>query len=72
MEAETYPIKADGLRADFATNDQIPFLDVAATIDSGNGQVCVLILNRDLESERELVLEWRDLTPVRVMLVCEA
>ena len=28
------------------------------------------MLNRDLESERELVLEWRDLTPTRV-LACE-
>jgi alpha-L-arabinofuranosidase len=28
------------------------------------------MLNRDLESERELVLEWRDSTPARV-LACE-
>ena len=28
------------------------------------------MLNRDLESERELVLDWRDLTPTRV-LACE-
>lgn len=70
VESETYPIVADGLRADFARNDQIPFLDVVATIDSQNGQACVLILNRDLESERELVLEWRDPTPTRVLL-CE-
>ena len=35
-----------------------------------NGRACVLMLNRDLESERELVLDWRDLTPTRV-LACE-
>ena len=70
VESETYPIVADGLRADFARNDQIPFLDVAATLDPQNGQVCVLVLNRDLESERELVLDWRDPTPTRV-LFCE-
>jgi alpha-N-arabinofuranosidase len=70
VESETYPIKADGLRADFARNDQVPFLDVAATIHPQTGQVCVLMLNRDLESERELVLEWRDPTPTRV-LACE-
>ena len=70
VESETYPIVADGLRADFARNDQIPFLDVAATIDPQNGQVCVLVLNRDLESERELVLDWRDPAPTRV-LFCE-
>ena len=31
VESETYPIKAEGLRPDFARDDQVPFLDVAAT-----------------------------------------
>jgi alpha-N-arabinofuranosidase len=70
VESETYPIVADGLRADFARNDQVPFLDVSATFDPQNGQACVLVLNRDLEAERELTLEWRDPTPTRV-LICE-
>jgi alpha-N-arabinofuranosidase len=48
----------------------VPYLDVAATIDPSNGQVSVLMLNRDLQSERELVLDWRDPTPTRV-LSCE-
>ena len=61
---------AAGLQADFARNDQVPFVDVVATLDSQNGQACVLMLNRDLEGERELVLEWRDVTPTRV-LACE-
>jgi len=29
-----------------------------------------LMLNRDLDGERELALEWRDITPTRV-LACE-
>jgi alpha-L-arabinofuranosidase len=70
VESETYPIKAEGLRADFARNDRVPYLDVVATLDPASGQVCVLMLNRDLESERELVLDWRDPTPTRV-LACE-
>ncbi len=70
VQSETYPIVAEGLRADFARDDQVPFVDIAATIDPQNGQVCVLMLNRDLEAERELVLEWRDPTPTRV-LACE-
>jgi alpha-N-arabinofuranosidase len=70
VACETYPIKADGLRADFARDDAIPFLDVVATHDPANGNLCVLALNRDLESERELVLEWGDLAPTRV-LACE-
>lgn len=70
VESETYPIVADGLQADVARDDQVPFVDVAATINPQNGQACVLMLNRDLESERELVLEWRDPTPTRV-LACQ-
>jgi alpha-N-arabinofuranosidase len=70
VESETYPITAAGLRPDFARDDQVPFVDVVVTVDPQNKQACVLMLNRDLESERELVLEWRDPTPARV-LACE-
>jgi alpha-N-arabinofuranosidase len=70
VESETYPITAAGLQADFARNDQVPFVDVVATLDAQAGQVCVLMLNRDLDGERELALEWRDITPTRV-LACE-
>jgi alpha-N-arabinofuranosidase len=70
VESETYPIAAGNLRADFARNDQVPYLDVVATMDPQNGQVCLLMLNRDLEAERELVLDWRAPTPTRV-LACE-
>jgi len=70
VESETYPISATGLRADVARDDQVPFIDVVATLDQGAGRACVLMLNRDLESERDLVLDWRDLTPTRV-LTCQ-
>ena len=70
VECETYPIKADGLRADFARNDQVPYLDVVATLNPPDGRVSLFLLNRDLESERELTLDWRDPQPVRV-LFCE-
>jgi alpha-N-arabinofuranosidase len=70
VESETYPITARGLRPDVARDDQVPFVDVAATIDSQNARACVLMLNRDLDAERELVLEWRESTPARV-LVCQ-
>ena len=70
VESETYPIKAEGLRPDFARDEQVPFLDVAATHDPKTGEVCLLMLNRDLASEREIALEWRDGTPSRV-LACE-
>jgi len=70
VESETYPIKAEGLRPDFARNDLVPYLDVAATFDPKDGRVCLLMLNRDLQSERELILDWRDPRPARV-LACE-
>ena len=70
VETETYPIAGAGLRADVARDDQVPFIDVAATIDLPSGRACVLMLNRDLEFERELQLDWRDMTPTRV-LACE-
>ena len=67
VESETYPIRAEGLRPDFARDDQVPFLDVAATLDTQGGRLAVFVLNRDLQSERELVLELRDLAPPRVL-----
>ena len=67
VESDTYPIRAEGLRPDFARDDQVPYLDVAATFDPRNGQLCLFMLNRDLESERELVVDCRDLTPTRVL-----
>ena len=70
VESETYPIRAAGLQADFARNDQVPFVDIAATLDAANGQGAVLMLNRDTSGEREVVLDWGDLRPSRI-LACE-
>jgi alpha-L-arabinofuranosidase len=70
VESETYPISGRGLRPDFARDDQVPFVDVVATVDDEKRQGCVFMLNRDLEAERELVLEWQDPTPTRV-LACQ-
>jgi alpha-N-arabinofuranosidase len=67
VESETYPIRAEGLRPDFARDDQVPYLDVVVTFDPANGEACLLALNRDLESDRELVLNWQDPVPTRVL-----
>jgi len=67
VEGETYPISAAGLRSDFARNDQVPFVDVAATFDPSSRQAAVLMLNRDTTGEREVVLDWKDPTPTRVV-----
>jgi alpha-N-arabinofuranosidase len=67
VESETYAIRAEGLRPDFARDDRVPYLDVAATLDPQGGPLCLLMLNRDLQSERELVVDCRDFTPTRVL-----
>jgi alpha-N-arabinofuranosidase len=70
VESETYPIRAEGLRPDFGRDDAVPYLDAAATLDPGTVQLCLLLLNRDLATEREVVVDWGDFAPSRV-LACE-
>jgi alpha-N-arabinofuranosidase len=67
IESETYAIRAEGLRADFAREDQVPFLDVTATLDPARGQLALFMLNRDLDSERELTVDCGDFHAARVL-----
>jgi alpha-N-arabinofuranosidase len=67
VESDTYPIRADGLQADFARNGDVPFVDLVATVDGPAGQASVLMLNRDLDGEREVMLEFEGVTPARVL-----
>jgi alpha-L-arabinofuranosidase len=70
VESDTYPIEAKGLRADFARDEKVPYLDVAITVDGNNNRASVFMLNRDLGSPQEFTLDWRDPVPKRV-LACE-
>ncbi len=70
VESETYAVTAGDLRQDLARDMDVPFVDLVATIDEPAGQAAVLMLNRDLDGEREVVLEWDDVGPARV-LACE-
>ena len=67
VQSETYPIRAAGLRADFARNENVPFLDVVATYDAKQKRVAVFVLNRDLDNERELALDFEDIAPTKVL-----
>jgi alpha-N-arabinofuranosidase len=67
VECETYPIKATGLRADFARNEEVPFIDAVASYDAKAGRIAVFALNRDLSNERELALTFEDITPTSVL-----
>jgi alpha-N-arabinofuranosidase len=70
VEAETYTLSPTGLQADFARAGDVPIVDVVATLDEPARQAAVLVLNRDLTDERELTVEWDDVTPKRI-LACE-
>src|SRR5882724_6934908 len=48
IESETYLIRAEGLRADFARDEQVPFVDIAAKLDPQSGHLELFMLNRDL------------------------
>jgi alpha-N-arabinofuranosidase len=67
VESETYPIRAEGLRADFARNEQVPFLDVVATHNPQNGEVALFMLNRDTSGERDVTFTWQSPSPSRVL-----
>jgi len=45
---------------------QVPYLDVAATLDDAGKTASLFVLNRDLEKPRELDVNWQDLTPSKV------
>jgi len=70
VASETYPIRAEGLRADFARNDEVPFLDIVATHNASNGQVALFMLNRDTSGERDFTVTWQSPVPTRV-LACQ-
>jgi alpha-N-arabinofuranosidase len=70
VEGDTYPIQAQGLRPDFARNEQVPFVDVVGTHNPQNGQIAFFMLNRDTSGERDVVITWQSPTPSRV-LACQ-
>ena len=45
---------------------QVQYLDVVATLDQGAKTANLLVLNRDLQNEQELEIDWHDLTPSAV------
>ena len=47
---------------------QVPYLDVAGTIDPGDGKVAIFVLNRDLSKPHVVEIDWQDKTPGRVLV----
>ena len=57
LESESYEVPRLG---------QVPVVDISATADSGTGEQCLLMLNRDLSNEREVAVSWTGAAPSRV------
>jgi len=47
---------------------QVPYLDVAGTIDPGDGKVAIFVLNRDLSKPHVVEIDWQDKTPGQVLV----
>ncbi len=71
VESETYPIEreyaADYVGAPATRPESAPFLDVAATLDPEAGHCSLLMLNRDLDQDRDVEIRFHDLTPAKVV-----
>ena len=71
VESETYPIsrkyEASYSGGNRPRQEQTPYLDVSATHDPANGNCSILVLNRDLDKDREVEIEFRDMTPTKVL-----
>jgi alpha-L-arabinofuranosidase len=57
-ESPTYEVSGMGA---------VPYLDVAGTVATDNGNVSLFVLNRDLSKARELEVIWQDRAPARVL-----
>jgi alpha-N-arabinofuranosidase len=46
---------------------QVPYVDVAGTLNSGDGKVSLFILNRDLNKAHTVEINWQDKAPSQVL-----
>jgi alpha-L-arabinofuranosidase len=47
---------------------QVPYVDVAATMNSQDGKIAIFVLNRDLSQPRVVEINWQDRTPGQVLV----
>jgi alpha-N-arabinofuranosidase len=58
VESPTYDVSGMG---------QVPYLDVAGTINPEDGKIALFVLNRDLSKAHTVELNWEDKMPGRVL-----
>jgi alpha-N-arabinofuranosidase len=52
---------------DVAGFDQVPYLDVAGSLDREGGKISLFVLNRDLSKAHDVELVWQDQAPSNVL-----
>jgi alpha-L-arabinofuranosidase len=52
---------------DVSGMDQVPHVDVAGSLDHGDGKLTLFLLNRDLSKAHEVEIVWEDAAPARVI-----
>ena len=66
-QSDTYEVTAFTRRGNRAGEKiTVPYLDLAGTIDAQSNSVSLFILNRDLETARDLTVSWHEVVPRRV------
>ena len=59
VESPTYEVVRMG---------QVPYVDVAATINPKDGKVAIFVLNRDLAKPHVVEINWQDKAPGQVLV----
>jgi alpha-N-arabinofuranosidase len=59
VDSPTYEVSGMG---------QVPYLDVAGTVNPENGKLCLFVLNRDLSKAHAVEINWQDKAPERVLV----
>ena len=71
VRSETYSVErkysAEYVNSPASRPEETPYLDVSATFDPESGNCGILLLNRDLEKEREVEIRFEDITPTKVL-----
>lgn len=57
VESSTYEV----------SGDQVPHLDVAGSLDRGDGKLALFVLNRDLAKSHDVEIVWEDAAPRQVV-----
>ena len=71
VESETYEVERKYRAAYHGSavgrKEEAPFVDVSAVRDPATGHCSLLLLNRDLDQDREVEITFRDMTPNKVL-----